>query len=99
MNVKTLVSNLQLPILGSVVKWGPSPLILDDRCTKAKQSLQNAIVPPAGSKVQRSSTFSVLAGQADISASHLHGDTFKKKKKQIYEKFLGDIFTNKVTKM
>lgn len=64
-------SNLQLSILCSIMKWGPSPVILDDLWTHLKQLLQDAIMPSAGSKVQSSGSISVLAGQADVSVCHL----------------------------
>lgn len=65
------VPNLQLSVLGSIVKRGPSPVILDDLWTNWQQLLQDAIVSSAGSKVQSSRSISVPAGEADISASNL----------------------------
>lgn len=66
--------HLQLSILSCIMKWRPSPVVLDDLCTNVKQPLQDAVVPPAGGKVQSSRSVPVLAAQADISVGHLFRD-------------------------
>lgn len=68
-----IMSNLQLSILCSIMKWGPSPVVLDDLWTHVEKALQDAIVPPAGSKVQSSCPISVLAGQAYVCKGDLFG--------------------------
>lgn len=66
-----VASDLCLSVLCRIVKWGPSPVVLHDVRANLKQLLQDAILPPAGSKVQGSGSISVLTGQADISARRL----------------------------
>ena len=57
---------LHLSILGSIMQGRPSPVVLEHLGPHTQETLQDSVVPSAGSKMQGCRPLLILARQADV---------------------------------